>query len=60
MKKFYKPMEIEPLSFQPGSNILAGSPTTTRIKVNTVEVEEFEAGFGIGHGHKDFKDLSFD
>ncbi|MBQ0024938.1 MAG: hypothetical protein KBT00_04355 [Bacteroidales bacterium] len=60
MKKKYGPMVFEPISIPLSSNILSGSPSTTNIKVNTVEVKEFEAGFDIGPEHNDFQDLSFD
>lgn len=60
MKKTYRPMVIEPLSIRFGSSILTASPTTTNIKVSTVKVEEFDAGFDFGSEHYDFQDLSFD
>ncbi len=60
MKRTYSQMNIECLAFQPASDILAGSLTKTKIKVNEVEVEEFDAGFSIGPESHDFKDISFD
>ena len=60
MKKIYVQMTIAPLAVETESGILTGSLTTTKIKVNTVEVEEFDAGFDIGTEHNDFQDLSFD
>ena len=61
MKKFYRQMVIEPLAVQLESGILTGSLTTTKIQVNTVEVEEFDAGFTPSLGYEnDFQDLSFD
>ena len=53
-------MVIEPLAVRLESGILTGSLTTTKIQVNTVEVENYDAGFDIGTGHNDFQDLSFD
>lgn len=53
-------MVIEPLSIRLESSVLTGSLTTTKIKVNNVEVKEYEAGFDIGPDHNDFQDLSFD
>lgn len=60
MKRTYSQMIIECHAFQPASDILAGSLTTTKIKVNKVEVEEFDAGFSIGPDNHDFQEISFD
>ena len=53
-------MVITPVGFELRSSVLTGSLTTTKIDVNTVEVEPFEAGFSLGEEHNDFQDLSFD
>lgn len=53
-------MVTEPLAVQLESGILTGSLTTTKIQVNTVDVENYDAGFDIGTEHNDFQDLSFD
>ena len=60
MKRTYSKMSIECLAFLPASDILTGSLTKTKIKVNKVEVEEFDAGFSIGPDNQDFQDISFD
>ena len=60
MNKHYVKMVITPVGFELRSSVLTGSLTTTKIDVNTVEVEPFEAGFSLGEEHNDFQDLSFD
>lgn len=60
MKSFYIQMCIERLAILPGASVLAGSVTSTKMKVNTVEVDEFDAGFSIGPEGNDFQDITFD
>ncbi len=60
MKRIYKHMSIESLAIFSEASILTGSVTSVKIKVNTVEVEEFDAGFSIGPEGNDFQDVSFD
>ncbi len=60
MKIVYKKMEIDCMAVRLESGILTGSLTNQSIKVNTVTVDEYDAGFDIGLEHNDFQDLSFD
>ncbi len=63
MNKHYVRMVITPVGLKLQNSVLTGSLTTTKINVNTVEVEEFEAGFGTGSditAGRDFMDISFD
>ena len=43
------------------NSVLTGSLTTTSVKINAIEVEEFDAGFNSRLGYEnDFQEISFD
>lgn len=63
MKRIYVKMVIVQTDMELESNILTGSKTTTKIDINTVEVEEFSSGFGSPadiEAGRDFTSISFD
>lgn len=59
-KKVYERMAMTSIELEPGCTLLLGSKTSKSIKVNQVEVEDFEQGFDIGMDHNDFQEVSFD
>lgn len=60
MKRVYEKMTAVPVSLATQSSVLTGSLTVNAIKVNSVNVEDYDAGFVVNPGDNDFKDVSFD
>lgn len=42
------------------SVLVTGSVTDVKMKINSVTVQDYEAGFDIGVEHDDFKNISFE
>lgn len=59
LRKKYLGLAMASIGFEPESPVLTGSKTSVKIDVNTVEVEDFSAGFSDGAGN-DFSEISFD
>ena len=60
-KRHYEEMSITPVAIEMKQSLLTGSLTKNSIKINTVEVEEFDAGFGSNLGYEnDCQKISFD
>lgn len=59
VRKPYIRMEFNAVETECAGTILNSSVTSVSIKINEVEVEEFEQGFGTTP-NDDFKEISFD
>lgn len=57
---YYQKPSLNYVELVGASPILTGSKTGVSIKVNNVEVEEYQPGFGDAASGTDFQDISFD
>lgn len=60
-RRHYEEMSITPVAIEMRQSLLTGSLTNNSMKVNTVEVEDFDAGFSSSRGYEnDCLEISFD